>query len=100
MIFRDAPRRRIRMTSMAAFAAAAVAAALLLVPHADAAAKPDRLYPGAQSCVSPHCYSRAVDYHSKIDAVRVTIQHSWFSMLPNATPGYATPVIDNESYRR
>jgi hypothetical protein len=50
--------------------------------------------PNARSCVSPHCYSRAVDYHSKINGARVTIQHSWFSMLPNTTPGYETPVID------
>ena len=45
-------------------------------------------WPGAQSCVKPHCYDRAVDFHGDLIAGSTRIQSSWFSMLDQTTAPY------------
>ena len=52
-------------------------------------------WPGAQSRVNPHCYTRAVDYHSNLIAGSTLIQSSWFSMVDQTLAPYQTPVIEN-----
>ena len=54
--------------------------------------------PGAKSCVNPHCYDRAVDYHGDIIAGSTRIQSTWFSMLDQTKVPYRTPVIENSEY--
>jgi hypothetical protein len=54
-------------------------------------------WPGAAHCNSPHCYSRAVDWHDNLNAVSVNIQHNWMSMLDQTASPYQEPVIDRVS---
>lgn len=52
-------------------------------------------YPGSKSCLSQHCYSRAVDAHSNLIAAKTVIQSSWFSMLDQNQSPYTMPVVAN-----
>jgi len=55
-------------------------------------------WPGAQSCVNPHCYDRAVDYHSGLMAASTRIQSTWFSVLDQTQEPYQTPAIENSDW--
>lgn len=85
-------RRRVLAAVMTA---AALLVALLSSGPAQAAVTPTS--PGAQSCGFPHCYDRAVDFHSNLIGASTLIQSSWFSMLNQTQAPYQTPVIDNNS---
>ena len=50
-------------------------------------------YPGAQSCLNPHCYSRAVDVHSNLIGAKTEIQSSYFSMFDQNQSPYTMPVL-------
>jgi hypothetical protein len=55
-------------------------------------------WPGAHSCVNPHCYDRAVDFHGNLIAGSTRIQSNWFSMLDQTTAPYQTPVVENSAF--
>jgi hypothetical protein len=73
---------------------AALVGAILLLFLSPGWASALTLWPNVARCASPHCYSRAVDYHSGINAVTVNIQHNWMSMLDQTQSPYQTPVVD------
>lgn len=50
-------------------------------------------YPGAAKCSNPHCYLRAVDWHSGISAATAVMQYSWMSMLDQTQNPYQESVI-------
>ena len=74
-------------------AIAALFIALLNSGAAQAAVAPT--WPGAQKCENPHCYDRAVDFHSGLIGGTTLIQSTWFSILDQTQAPYQTPVIDN-----
>jgi hypothetical protein len=82
--------RRVRFTVIA------VAALFFVIVNSGMAqAEGVPSWPGAQSCVNPHCYDRAVDYHSDLMAGSTRIQSTWFSIVDQANAPYQTPVVDN-----
>ena len=66
---------------------------VVLVPGRASAADPP-VYPGAAKCYPTHCYMRAQDNHSGLQAMEMTMQSTWFSVLDQTRPGYERPAVD------
>lgn len=89
-------RRVLRITQIAVIPFISVIIAMVSSgPVASAAAMTATppAYPGAQSCLQPHCYERAMDVHSNLIGAETEIQSSWFSMIDQTQSPYTMPVF-------